>query len=47
MKPEQTKAMSQDFCHTISQDLGVPGDRIYIEFADAERHLWGWKGTTF
>jgi phenylpyruvate tautomerase len=47
MKPEQTKAMSQDFCHAISQALEIPSDRIYIEFADAERHLWGWKGTTF
>lgn len=47
MKPEQTKTMSQDFCQTISQFLDVPSDRIYIEFADAERHLWGWKGTTF
>ncbi|MBP0020901.1 MAG: hypothetical protein J7647_25495 [Cyanobacteria bacterium SBLK] len=47
MKPEQTKVMSQDFCQTISQILDVPSERIYIEFADAERHLWGWKGTTF
>ncbi|MGK7925939.1 MAG: phenylpyruvate tautomerase MIF-related protein [Spirulina sp.] len=47
MKPEQTKAMSQEFCQTLSQTLDIPSDRIYIEFADAERHLWGWKETTF
>ena len=27
--------------------LGVPADRVYIEFADAKRHMWGWDGGTF
>ncbi len=47
MKPEQTKAMSKDFCQQIESELGVPTNRIYIEFADAERHLWGWNSSTF
>ncbi|ACK66607.1 macrophage migration inhibitory factor family protein [Rippkaea orientalis PCC 8801] len=47
MKPEQTKAMSQDFCQEIKDKLGVPTNRIYIEFTDAQRHLWGWNGGTF
>ncbi|HAC62000.1 MAG TPA: hypothetical protein DCF68_00325 [Cyanothece sp. UBA12306] len=47
MKPEQTKAISQDFCHQIQEKLDVPINRIYIEFTDAQRHLWGWNGGTF
>jgi phenylpyruvate tautomerase PptA (4-oxalocrotonate tautomerase family) len=47
MKPEQTKAMSADFCQQIESDLGVAANRIYIEFADAQRHLWGWNKSTF
>ena len=47
MKPEQTKAMSADFCQQIESELGVEKNRIYLEFADAERHLWGWNGGTF
>ncbi|MFH7025700.1 MAG: phenylpyruvate tautomerase MIF-related protein [Heteroscytonema crispum UTEX LB 1556] len=47
MKPEQTKAMSQDFCQEISQALGIPTNRIYIEFADAKGAMWGWNSTTF
>ena len=47
MKPEQTKAMSKDFCQQIESELGVPTNRTYIEFADAERHLWGWNSSTF
>ncbi len=47
MSPSQTKAMSQDFCQQVNEALGVPIERIYIEFADAERSMWGWKGSTF
>ncbi|MDJ0675449.1 MAG: phenylpyruvate tautomerase MIF-related protein [Calothrix sp. MO_167.B42] len=47
MKPEQTKSMSQDFCQEINQTLGVPQNRIYIEFADARGAMWGWNGKTF
>ncbi|MBV9386402.1 MAG: hypothetical protein JOZ78_08240 [Chroococcidiopsidaceae cyanobacterium CP_BM_ER_R8_30] len=47
MKPEQTQAMSQDFCQQINQSLGVPKNRIYIEFADAKGAMWGWNGSTF
>ncbi|MGB3241052.1 MAG: phenylpyruvate tautomerase MIF-related protein [Geitlerinemataceae cyanobacterium] len=47
MSGKGTKAMSQDFCQQISDRLGVPQNRIYIEFADAERSMWGWNGSTF
>lgn len=47
MKPEQTKAMSQDFCQEINQFLNVPKNRIYLEFADAKGSMWGWNSSTF
>ena len=47
MQPAKTQVMSQDFCEIIESRLSVPKNRIYIEFADAERHLWGWNGGTF
>lgn len=47
MTANQTKAMSQDFCQKINQFLGVPTNRIYIEFADAQGYLWGWNSSTF
>ncbi|HIK38395.1 MAG: phenylpyruvate tautomerase MIF-related protein [Geminocystis sp.] len=47
MTPNQTKAMSQEFCSIINRELGVPQNRIYIEFADAKGYLWGWNGSTF
>jgi phenylpyruvate tautomerase len=47
MSSSQTKAMSQDFCTQISEQLDVPPNRIYIEFADAKGYMWGWNKSTF
>ncbi|MDJ0576416.1 MAG: phenylpyruvate tautomerase MIF-related protein [Xenococcaceae cyanobacterium MO_234.B1] len=47
MSSSKTKAMSADFCQEIEDKLGVPANRIYIEFNDAQRHLWGWNKSTF
>ncbi|MEJ2453362.1 MAG: phenylpyruvate tautomerase MIF-related protein [Candidatus Thiodiazotropha sp.] len=44
---ERTAEFSQILCDTVSQQLQIPADRIYIEFSDAQRHLWGWNGSTF
>jgi phenylpyruvate tautomerase len=43
----KTKTMSQDFCAKVEATLGVPKDRTYIEFADAQGAMWGWNGRTF
>lgn len=44
---DKTKAMSQDFCTQVESALGVPKNRVYIEFADANGAMWGWNGGTF
>ncbi len=44
---ELTPQLSQTLCETITAELNIPGERIYIEFANATRHLWGWNGGTF
>jgi phenylpyruvate tautomerase PptA (4-oxalocrotonate tautomerase family) len=47
MTPDKTKTMSQDFCQELEKKLGIPKNRIYIEFNDAKGTMWGWNGTTF
>ncbi|WP_017326460.1 phenylpyruvate tautomerase MIF-related protein [Synechococcus sp. PCC 7336] len=47
MGSAKTSAMSAAFCEQLSDALGVPKNRIYIEFADAEGAMWGWNGRTF
>jgi phenylpyruvate tautomerase PptA (4-oxalocrotonate tautomerase family) len=44
---DRTSAISEGLSNLINQHLSIPSDRIYIEFADAERHMWGWNGGTF
>jgi phenylpyruvate tautomerase len=44
---DRTRDLSATLADAITRVLAVPADRIYIEFADAERHLWGWNGGTF
>lgn len=46
--PKETAApLSENLCSLVNEHLGVAKDRIYIEFADAQRTMWGWNGRTF
>ena len=42
-----TAEFSDNICSFISSTLGIDSARIYIEFANPERHMWGWDGRTF
>ena len=39
--------LSETICDFIDQELGVPKDRVFIEFKDLDRNLFGWNGKTF
>ncbi|MDH5190471.1 MAG: phenylpyruvate tautomerase MIF-related protein [Gammaproteobacteria bacterium] len=43
----KTGDLSQALCTLINNETGITQDRIYIEFANAERSMWGWNGATF
>jgi phenylpyruvate tautomerase PptA (4-oxalocrotonate tautomerase family) len=46
--PEQrTPDFSNILCRFIEENLKVPRERIYIEFAAPERHMFGFDGGTF
>ena len=40
-------AQSAGICQVLERDLGVPAERVYIEFKNLERGLFGWNGKTF
>ena len=42
-----TADFSNTLCQWINQQLNIDKDRIYIEFSNPQRHMWGWNGTTF
>ncbi len=43
----KTAEYSATLCELIHRELGVPPERIYIEFSSPERHMWGWNNNTF
>ena len=47
LPPDATAGLSAALCALVGNHLGIPAERIYIEFADAARHMWGWNGATF
>lgn len=47
LSENQTPQLSDGLCQLVNKALGVPADRVYIEFQDAPRKMWGWDGGTF
>lgn len=45
LSEDQTPALSKALCDLVGQHYGIGADRIYIEFADAPRKMWGWNGS--
>ena len=43
----RTAEFSQALADLLKTELDLPADRIYIEFTDAPRAMWGWNGGTF
>jgi len=43
----QTKDLSAALCNLITNKIKIPTERIYIEFANAPRSMWGWDKSTF
>lgn len=42
-----TTQISAALCNLITNELSIDKNRIYIEFANADRNMWGWNGATF
>ena len=42
-----TSELSEAICKLIHLHIDIPPDRIYIEFIDAPRNMFGWNGGIF
>jgi hypothetical protein len=47
LTPAKSAKISADLTSRLSLALGVPSNRIYLEFIEATGHLWGYDGGTF
>lgn len=43
----KTASLSAALCNLMEEAVGISKERVYIEFANAERTMWGWNGSTF
>jgi phenylpyruvate tautomerase len=44
---EVNHKLSQQVCQLLHDSLGVPPDRVYLNFTDVDAASWGWNGSTF
>jgi phenylpyruvate tautomerase len=44
---EVNRKLSQQVCKLLNHSLGIPPDRVYLNFADVGVSNWGWNGNTF
>jgi len=47
LSEDATAGLSNALCGLIESEMGISGDRTYIEFLDAPGKKWGWKHGTF
>jgi len=43
----RTRDFSSELTELLHTETDIPADRVYIEFMDAPRAMWGWNGSTF
>lgn len=44
---EMNRTLSRELCRLLTESLGIPAERIYLNFTDVEASRWGWNGSTF
>jgi phenylpyruvate tautomerase PptA (4-oxalocrotonate tautomerase family) len=43
---KKTSDLSRVLCELVESELGIPKDRVFINFSDVPPELWGWNGET-
>ena len=41
------KDLSKRICALLQESVGIPSDRVYLNFTDVGAQNWGWNGSTF
>jgi phenylpyruvate tautomerase len=47
LSDEVNRQLAQKIGDLLNESLGVPPDRIYLNFTDVPAGNWGWNGDTF
>ena len=44
---DANRKLSQKICQLLHDSLGIPPNRIYLNFTEVQASHWGWNGSTF
>ena len=44
---DRTGELSSALCQLMTTQTGIEAERVYIEFSNAARNMWGWNNSTF
>jgi phenylpyruvate tautomerase len=47
LSSDVNRKLSQQVCKLLTDSLGIPTNRVYLNFTDIEAANWGWNGSTF
>lgn len=47
LTPETNTHLSLQICSVLKEHAGILPDSVYINFANIQRHDWGWDNKTF
>src|SRR5947208_8727742 len=47
LSKEVNRKITQEICKLLQDSIGVPPDRVYVNFTDVDAVNWGWNGSTF
>lgn len=47
LNEQQTTSYSAALCELMQTELNIESGRVYIEFSNGQRHLWGYNSATF
>lgn len=47
LSADVNRKLSQKVCAVLHELLGIPENRIYLNFTDVSAKNWGWNGATF
>ena len=47
LSDDVNRRLSQKVCKFLHDSLGIPQNRIYLNFTDVQATNWGWNGSTF
>ena len=47
LSSDLTERLTSKLSNLLNEILGIAVDRIYVEYQESARHLWGWNGKTF